>query len=513
MEYIDEIMKISNGDIKQINFTHGSKASLRMHPTSRFTAAVQDINDGLVDLSVGPFWITAQRLKLSSFSVPIINDKTYLVIPKPNADNLGHQVQKVWRPFKYGLWVIVFVVIVVTSLLTVWFQDKPRPTLQDIHSRSNIRGTNLSSGGTPKRRRKRVYARLALDAFLEHGLFFCSAGVEQDKSSSLPIKVLLFGFGFFTLISVSAYVANLAAFLTLSGTNVQTMNDAVKLGVPICAHPAVRAELEGEWEGANFYFHQNGNEFPGLLNDYDAGKCELLAVGYEDTSMDNQFLQGLCNRKLVYTKSVLAQIPVAFPVRPKIASGLSYWEMEARKQGFTLKVAKEKNSNFKGCNVHLSEETAGGEEEQISEWNMIFPIIFFICSAAIAVILHLIHLYNIKNGKKSLVGRGSTLDQSLFRQGPALETILEECDGNEQNDGQDQGLRISKSGSSTLELANKGSEDSKVTFYCNNKTDSLVKEPKRRDSPNTIVTKMQHFTLSEVETENNMSNSCTEASS
>jgi len=38
-----------------------------VHPQSSFTAAVQDIMDGLVDMSVGPFWITSEFLNILIF--------------------------------------------------------------------------------------------------------------------------------------------------------------------------------------------------------------------------------------------------------------------------------------------------------------------------------------------------------------------------------------------------------------------------------------------------------------
>ena len=105
-----------------------------------------------------------------------------------------------------------------------------------------------------------------------------SAGVDQDEHASLPNKLLLFGFGFFILIAVSAYVANLAAFLTLSTTeSVNTMNGAVAAGMKICAHPALKAELEVAWPDAKFYFNEqamdvsmylllSGNIFLNLLS-------------------------------------------------------------------------------------------------------------------------------------------------------------------------------------------------------------------------------------------------------
>jgi len=86
------------------------------------------------------------------------------------------------------------------------------------------------------------------------------------------------GFGFLILISISAYVANLAAFLTQSfSEGVKTMEAAVTEGYIICAHPAVKTELEAAWPKATFYFHQEGNEFSGVLDDYNAGKCTVMA--------------------------------------------------------------------------------------------------------------------------------------------------------------------------------------------------------------------------------------------
>lgn len=71
IDYVQELMKLSNGDITTINFTHPSNNANAMHPSSSGTAVIQDIADGLVDMAVGPFWMTGERLKLAAFTVPI----------------------------------------------------------------------------------------------------------------------------------------------------------------------------------------------------------------------------------------------------------------------------------------------------------------------------------------------------------------------------------------------------------------------------------------------------------
>mmetsp|Transcript_23990 Transcript_23990/g.43164 ORF Transcript_23990/g.43164 Transcript_23990/m.43164 type:complete len:337 (+) Transcript_23990:534-1544(+) len=188
---VKKIVKSSKGGIKNITYTHRSRVSSDLHPESSFTAAIQDIQDGLVDMSVGPFWITSERLLMAAFTVPVINDKIYLVVPTPGStETITQQISKVFDPFTPNLWCLVAVVIIVSSLLSVWFSDPTEfPSDSDEVSR-------------PLRRSKRAYLRLAVDSILEKGIFFCSAGVEQDTGATLSNKLLMFGFGFFILIVV-----------------------------------------------------------------------------------------------------------------------------------------------------------------------------------------------------------------------------------------------------------------------------------------------------------------------
>ena len=85
-------------------------------------------------------------------------------------------------------------------MLSVWFTDSVRND-RSAGRRMGLRGKT--------KRRKMAYVRLTLDSFLEKGLFFCSAGIEQDSSTSLPNKIMLFGFGLFILVTVSVRISQL----------------------------------------------------------------------------------------------------------------------------------------------------------------------------------------------------------------------------------------------------------------------------------------------------------------
>lgn len=72
IDYMNSIVKLSKGDIRNVTYTHTSKGSLKRYPAANsFTAAVRDVQNGLVDMAVGDFWVTGERLKMTSFTIPI----------------------------------------------------------------------------------------------------------------------------------------------------------------------------------------------------------------------------------------------------------------------------------------------------------------------------------------------------------------------------------------------------------------------------------------------------------
>ncbi len=344
-----------------------------------------------------------------------VYDKTVLVIPKPERDqNLAFQTLKVFEPFTYGLWGVVIAIIVVASLFSVWFSDR------EMLATRNRYDLQLNQTKRPQKRRKFAYFRLIVDAILEKGMFFFSAGIEQDTGASLPHKVLMFGFGFFILIAASAYVANLAAFLTRSGvkTDYGSMKAVITGNVAICGHPALKDEILMKWPNGNWVF-PDGRGFHGLLDAYARGDCNVLAIGKEDTIMDTDFISRVCDLGLVYTNELVTENPIAFPITPQLASAFSYWMYTAEKNhGVSLDSAKqafiEENEIKAECEVEFS-SFSRDDFAQVSPGNMFFPIIFFVVCVFIAAVLQLRHDSERKKGRRTSIGRTLTLDTNEFK--------------------------------------------------------------------------------------------------
>ena len=369
---------------------------------------------------------------MASFTIPITYDKVLLVTKNPGKNNkLGVQVAKVSAPFTFELWLLLIAIIIFTALLSVWYSSH-------IGSARNQNFREMSL------RRKTLYARLALDSILQKGSFFFSAGVEHDADASLPTKFLMFGFGFLILITVSAYVANLAAFLTRNIADVKSVKGVVAAGLPICAHPAIQHELKMAWPKANVHYINGSKGFNGMIDDYDLGRCEVLAVGMEDTSMDLPLLEKFCERDLVFTNSLFVDIPMAFPIRAKLASDVSYWMFEGERF-HDLKLANIKDEYSKehgeSCNVKISAEGNESSDDypKITVKMMFFPLSFFLGFALLSVLLQIIHQRRIRDRRQSQMGAVSASQVSVVSEKSLVKkeknvTYLKEEDGKNRND-------------------------------------------------------------------------------
>ena len=125
-----------------------------------------------------------------------------------------------------------------------------------------------------------------------------------------------------------------------------------------------------------------------------------------------------CDEGLVFTDSLIAEVPIALPIRPEFASALSYWIYRGDKFhdisiANSAKEYVEQNGSPK-CNVELANLDGIEEEDDLtalSPKNMIFPISFFAGFALLAILLHVIdERVHKKTGRHTLGGRQSTLD-------------------------------------------------------------------------------------------------------
>jgi hypothetical protein len=185
----------------------------------------------------------------------------------------------------------------------------------------------------------------------------------------------------------------------------------------------LQSDLELAHPDAKFVFNMEGKEIFGMVEDFQADKCDVLAVGKMDSLGDLKLMNLFCKENLVYTDSVVIENHVGFPIRNDLASGFSYWMYQAEKYHDVSVTNSEiafnaENKREPECNVMLSEQSDEASEfDPIRVENLIFPILFFLGSATIAVLLQCYHMRLMRKQKLSgslrratLIGRESTMN-------------------------------------------------------------------------------------------------------
>ena len=131
--------------------------------------------------------------------------------------------------------------------------------------------------------------------------------------------------------------------------------------------------MEITWPNADFYYHEEGLEIPGIINDYLAGKCDVMVIGYDFASMNGDLMNQLCDLDLVYTDSLAVQVRIAMPIRSELVQEMSYWMREGEKIGITYDGIKEKFKPVIKCDVN------NAAVEEVNEvWTVVAMILFFV---------------------------------------------------------------------------------------------------------------------------------------
>lgn len=172
IDYLDQLQQLADGDF-DVEWTIGSKASKLVHPSSSYTAIVQDVTDGLIDMAVGPIWITGERLRLSTYTVPLFYSLSVLITSKPGVDDsLGAQTSKVLAPFEAGVWLLIVLIITFTAILSMWFSGEGPERLKIVRSSSAMRSAarNVPEEASLKRIKYKIWARYIQKLYCQYQL-------------------------------------------------------------------------------------------------------------------------------------------------------------------------------------------------------------------------------------------------------------------------------------------------------------------------------------------------------
>ncbi len=70
---------------------------------------------------------------MSTYADPLFYSPTALIALKPGVDNLlGAQISKVLAPFEPSVWLMIVLIIILTTLLLMWFLGKSKARMRNV---------------------------------------------------------------------------------------------------------------------------------------------------------------------------------------------------------------------------------------------------------------------------------------------------------------------------------------------------------------------------------------------
>ena len=417
IDYLEAVLQLSN--IGSFNYTYRSQGTKVISP-SAYTASMGDIKAGISDVVASSLWITSERLAMTPFTTQTSSDKIYLWVPTPTITSSGYG-QKVLQPFDPTLWLCFSLAILLTSMLSIWFAtpiSTHRKWCKEVHSPKWKNATF----------RSRLYKRfrITFDAFIAYSMFFFGHTCNYDIKASYPAKILNFGFGFLILIAVSAYTANLAAFLTLQGVSnyISSMEAAVRQTVVLCAPIALKQDLIQIWPKAIFEFYASSTD--DMFDKYDTGICGALVGSYFDMRQSKSIIDGLCAREIIRTDSIAMEIPLGFAASPDHVAGLSFWMEEAEKEGITFESFAAEYQPELSCSLDVPEVEVD-PLASLTPANFVLPFCVLLVCAGVAVGLHLYqkHLDRLASRKAKVEEEAIMLKRTAGSEEHGLEFELD----------------------------------------------------------------------------------------
>ena len=381
IDYLNDVLQISSASQFDLTFVSGGTRTAFASP---WTAMVAEVEAGNADVGASTVWMTEERLDMTAFTVPIFNDEFYLFVAAAQRDSgLLANASKVLAPFDVGLWLLIILVVLISGCLNTYLTALVR---KDDEAARVSEGATLPKRGCASIEAITFSTYQYAQSYLNGQIL---GGLDSFDDQPLAVRILNFGFAFFVLIALSAYTANLAAFLTQEQSmhGITSLARAVTTQAAICAPNGLAHDLTMTYGDVNWRFGQM--DTPLQLTEFMAArKCAGLVSSPRFFQNDEGLDQWRCERHFAAVGANVLSVPVALPASPEVAQSLSYWMRTMHERfGRTFTDYETSYRGAPSCPIRADDsESAGLYSSQLRPINMAFTFFFYIVCAILALI-------------------------------------------------------------------------------------------------------------------------------
>ena len=272
-EYRGAVHEFMNGVLDELDVelqvVNLSTQSLERFPTTSFTACVHDVALNNTDFCISDFWITPQRRLMTTFTEQFEEDLFYLYVPANGDEDIPFSeiLANPFRPFHRDVWLLIVAFLFFTAFCYL---------LLEFHNSDDfVDHDNIVS----------KFYHSSYQAFQSYA---SASSIHAPKKKST--KMLLVGFGFFVLVMVSSYTAELASFFIRddAGVAIDSFEAGLASGYKICGYTAVRTDFLDTYPTAESAYVEVGTGGE-AVEKLAAGECDMVMLAIEDWEASQVF--------------------------------------------------------------------------------------------------------------------------------------------------------------------------------------------------------------------------------
>ena len=354
------------------NLMPRSKGSDIREPNSTYTASVTDVTNKVGNVCVGNFWMTSERAAMIKYTVPLYYSPFYLyeLNDKDFEKGLLEGINNVSSPFSDNLVYTLEAFLVLVGITTIVLLTSRGAYNEIFESLNEIQSKRISKFHKFLLK-SRLQSTVIIYSFMN---CFQGAAEPQGQSSSLPNKILAFGFGFFCLITQASYTANLANDLSRRGITgfIPNMKTVQEEKIVICAPWPLKNEFEKTWPDVKFVFINEIPYIPAAIEKLKSRDCAAIAAEHTEIST----IVDVCDPEregkaiIASIKVMILEVPIAFPIAPQHSSFLSQAILDAQLNGVDILHILKKYHRNMDCDVYPKSFYSNEENRPLTVYDL-----------------------------------------------------------------------------------------------------------------------------------------------